>query len=349
MTLTIETSTRIKAIAVILLVVTHVFNLFVIGSHNYVIPLFNTGYSLEMVLGRTADICVYLFAFISEYGLFHSYNGKNYKVIIFSTLTKIIRFLLCYWLVIFVIYLPFYAVNQGSNFQFIELIKTMFGFQGFFAYGWYIYFYLLLLVTLPFVSKLLNINKWLSIAISYIPFIAKYFILNRFKSNVPCYDNISVILFVYPTACIGYSFAKHDFLSMINNLFRNKRWYIMLVTGVVGFSLQLVVFGYYGKGVIQPFTVVPIIIFLIKLFSFNIPKWILKPLDILGHNSMNIWYIHYIFFCPYIICYIYSDRWILFSKVGVVAVILGVLISLIISIPFTFIDNKFIKKINIGR
>ena len=121
----------------------------------------------------------------------------------------------------------------------------------------------------------------------------------------------------------------------------------MLVTGVVGFSLQLVVFGYYGKGVIQPFTIVPIIIFLVELFSFNIPKWISKPLDILGHNSMNIWYILYIFFCPYIICYIYSDKWILFSKVGVVAAILGVIISLITSIPFTYIDNKFIKKIDI--
>lgn len=109
-------------------------------------------------------------------------------------------------------------------------------------------------------------------------------------------------MFAYSTACIGYTFAKHDFLSMINNIFRNKRWLIMSVNGVVGFLLQLIVYGYYGKGVIQPFTVVPIIIFLIELFSFNIPKWISKLLDLLGHNSMNIWYIHYIFFCPYIIC-----------------------------------------------
>lgn len=93
------------------------------------------------------------------------------------------------------------------------------------------------------------------------------------------------------------------------------------------------------------FTVIPIIIFLIELLSLNIPKWINKSLDILGHNSMNMWYIHYIFFAPYIICYIYSDKWILFSRVGVVAVILGVIISLAISIPFTYIDNKFIKKI----
>ena len=93
------------------------------------------------------------------------------------------------------------------------------------------------------------------------------------------------------------------------------------------------------------FTVTPIIIFLIELLSLSIPKWINTPLDILGHNSMNMWYIRYILFAPYIICYIYSDKWILFSRVGIVAVILGVIISLVIAIPFIFIDNKFIKKI----
>ena len=120
---------------------------------------------------------------------------------------------------------------------------------------------------------------------------------------------------------------------------------MLLVTGVVGFSLQLVVFGYYGYGMIQVFTMIPIIIFLIELLSLSIPKWINTPLDILGHNSMNMWYIHYISFAPYIICYIYSDKWILFPRVDIVAVILGVIISLVIAIPFTYIDNKLIKKI----
>jgi len=122
---------------------------------------------------------------------------------------------------------------------------------------------------------------------------------------------------------------------------------MLLVTGVVGFSLQPVVFGYYGYGVIQVFTVIPIIIFLIELLSLNIPKWINKSLDILGYNAMNMWYIHYIFFAPYIICYIYSDKWILFSRVGVVAVLIGVIISLVIATPFTYIVDKFIKKFTI--
>lgn len=55
--------------------------------------------------------------------------------------------------------------------------------------------------------------------------------------------------------------------------------------------------------------------------------------------------IHYVFFAPYIIRYIYGDKWILLSRIGVVAVILGVIISLVLAIPFTYIDNKFIKKI----
>lgn len=348
MNLSREVSNRIKGIAIILMVMTHTFNLFASGSSNFTIPFLTTGVTVETILGKAADICVYLFAFISGYGLCCSYRGKDAKNIFFSSLTKIIQFLLCYWLVIFVVYLPFYAVNQGSSFQFGELIKTMFGHHGFFSYGWYIYFYLALLITLPFMAKLLNINKWLSIIISYVPFIGAYIVLNRIQSNVPYYDNICVLLFSYATACVGYSFAKHGFFDLVNNIFKGKRWLIILVTGVVGFSLELIIFGYYGKGIIQPFSVVLIIIFLVELFSLNIPKWINKPLDVLGTNSMNMWYIHYIFFCPFIICYIHSDQWILFSKVGIVAVALGTIIALIISLPFTYIDNRFIKKIKIA-
>lgn len=342
-----HTTSLIKGIAIILMITTHVLGLFSYGSSYYTIGIpAGGGITVETIIGRAADICVYLFAFISGYGLFHSYQDKDVKSIFFSTLTKIIQFLLCYWLVIFILFLPFYAVNQGSNFQFVELIKTMFGHHGFFSYGWYVYFYLMLLITLPFARKILDINKWLSIAISYIPFIGTYIILNRFKADMPYYDITCVLLFAYSTSCLGYSFAKHNFLDLINNLFKGKRWLIILVTGVVGFSLQLIVFGYYGKGVIQPFSVVPIMIFLIELLSFNIPKCVTKSLDILGKNSMNMWYIHYIFFAPYITCYIHSDQWIIFSKVGIVAVILGAIISLIIALPFTYIDNKLIRKIS---
>lgn len=250
MNLSREISLRIKGVAIILMVMTHVFSLFVANSNYYTISLLNTGITIETIIGRTADICVYLFAFINGFGLCCSYQEKNTKSIVLSTIIKIVKFLLCYWLVIFVIFLPFYVINQGSNFRLLELIKTMFGHHGFFSYGWYVYFYILLLITLPFVSKLLNVNKWFAIAISYMPFIATYLILNRLKSNIFYYDNICVILFVYSAACIGYAFAKYDFLSMIKKLFRNKKWLIMLINGVMGFSIQIVVFGYYGKGVI---------------------------------------------------------------------------------------------------
>lgn len=238
---------------------------------------------------------------------------------------------------------------MGAEFQFVELIKTLLGHHGYFSYGWYVYFYLLLLITLPIISKLLNFNKWLAVVISYFPFIGAYIVLNRFQSHIPHYDIICILLFAYATACIGYTFAKHDFLSLMFKIFKEKKWLTLLVCGLIGLGAQILVFGYLGKGIIQPFSVVPIIIFLITLFSFNMPSWISKPLDLLGKNSMNMWYIHYIFFCPFIIYYIKSDYWILFSKIGIIAVIFAILISLVISIPFSFIDNKFIRKISFTK
>ena len=343
MILSREITNKIKGIAIVLMVMTHLFGLFTINSSYLFIPLFNTGKTLEEVIGKSADICVYLFAFISGYGLCRSYNDKRPKELFFLTINKLIRFLLCYWLVILVIFLPFYAVYQGTNFQFIELVKTLFGHHGFFSYGWYVYFYIFLLITLPFVSELLNKNKWLSLVISYTPLFVIYFILNRLQDKIPYYANLCVLLFAYITSLVGYTFAKHNFFDFIYNIFKGKRWLILLFSGVAGVSLQVIIFGYYGKGFIQPISVVFIMVFLIELFSFNVPKVITYPLDILGKHSMNIWYIHYIFFAPYITCYIYSDQWILFSKIAVVGLITAVMISLLVVAPFTYLDNKFIR------
>ena len=206
---------------------------------------------------------------------------------------------------------------------------------------------MILLVTFPLFRLLLHWNKWVSLAIAYIPFIGAYVVLNRFQANIPFYDVACIILFAYATASVGYVVAKHEFLGFTWRLFREKRWLVLLVCGIIGFVPQILVFGYYGKGVIQPFTVVPIAFFFIALFNLNVPKWVGKPLDVLGHNSMNMWYVHYIFFCAYIIPYIHSDSWILFSKVGIVAVILGVLISLAVSLPFTLLDDHAIRRITI--
>ena len=342
-----KVTNRTKGIAIILMVMTHLFVLFTIDSPFFVIPLFNTGKSLEEVISKTADICVYLFSFISGYGLYHSYNGKNSKEIFFTTLTKIIRFLLCYWLVILVIFLPFYAINLGTDFQVVELVKTLFGHHGFFSYGWYVYFYIMLLITLPFVGKLLDKNKWVALVICYIPLFVLYFVLNRLQDKIVYYDILCVLIFAYMTSLVGYVFAKHNFFDLIYRVFKGKRWLILLVSGIVGISLQVAIFGYYWKGFIQPISVVFIMVFLVELFSFNVPKAIAYPLDLLGKNSMNMWYIHYIFFAPYITCYIYSDQWVLFPRIAVVSLILALGISLLIAIPFTFIDNRFIKKITL--
>ncbi len=345
MSLTRDVSNRIKGIAIILMIMTHTFSLFGSNSGLYVIPLFNTGITIETMLGRSADICIYLFAFISGFGLFFSYSGKSAKKTLFGTAIKLLQFLLCYWLVIFSVFLPFYAAYQGDKFQFIELIKTMFGHHGFFGYGWYVYFYILLLISFPLVCKVLNINKWASVFISYVPFIGTYIVLNRFQQNIPYYDTICILLFAYSTACIGYSFSRHNFLSDINKVFKNKKWLILLVSGTIGFASQIMIFGYFGKAIIQPFSVVFIMVFLTELFSFNLPNWLDKSLKALGNNSMNMWYIHYIFFCPYIIYYIKSDQWILFSKIGIIAVIICTVLSLILAIPFTYINNKIFRRI----
>ena len=107
--LTKDISAKIKGIAIILMIMTHTFSLFGAKSNFFVLPLLNTGTTFEAVLGRSAVICVYLFAFISGYGLFHSYKSKDLKSIFLLTITKIVQFLLCIgWL--FLLFTPLFIL-----------------------------------------------------------------------------------------------------------------------------------------------------------------------------------------------------------------------------------------------
>lgn len=342
------TSTKIKGLAAILVVMTHVFTLFVSNNSfgGFVIPVGNS--TLEVIIGKTADIGVYLFAFLTGFGLCLSYQNKD-QSIFKSTIFRIIRFLLAYWAVVLLVFLPFYIASSPSTFDFLELVKTLFGHHGFFAYGWYIYFYLFVLITLPFFRKVLNINKWLSLGISF-SFIIVYVILSFASKQMPYYDIISVMLFAYSVVSFGYTFAKFDLFKVINKIFKEKKWVVNLLFGGVGLLLTALVYGYFGKGIILPIGAILTIIALNNLLSLNSPQWINRSLCFIGNNSMNVWYLHYIFFAPFILQIININKIAFFNGCpAILSLIIVFAITIILSVPFYLLNKFLISKIKIKK
>lgn len=342
-------SLKIKGVAIILMVMHHVFALFSINNiwGGYCVPFFNTGISVETLFERLSAICVFLFAFITGAALSYSFSNKSIKETAIYIATKCIKFLFSYWIVIFTIFLPFYFCYFRDSWSFTTILKTLFGFSGFHSFSWYVYFYLITLITLPLYSILLKRNVVVSLIFSIIPFILIYLFLRLFAHNISHFNPICNCLFSYISVCLGYTFCKYLLFEKLFALIGKKILFLIIVL-MTGIGIQ-VIYVFFGFGFVQPFSSLLIIIFLVWIFNRKIFKALSFCLDILGKNSMNIWFIHYLFFAPYIYYYIMSNEWILWPKIALFSTLLCLLISLFISLPYTLFDSKIISKIKIAK
>lgn len=334
------TSNILKGICGFLIVCTHVFGFY--ASQESLFSITIGSYNLEKIIANCCDIAILIFAFISGYGLFLSYQGKSCKDKFKSTITKISKFLLSYWAVLFIVISPFYWAYTKS-FNGFEVLKTMFGHHGYFSYGWYIYFYLLVLITLPFISKLLTKNIWLNLLFSFALFTGSYLLLNLFGKSLKYYDISCVMLFAYEAVLFGASFAKSDFFS--KPLFKKHSLLLIILLFVFGLIIEVVGFGILGKGLFQPIALLFLIYPLVCLINNINNSKVTKTLEFMGDNSGNIWYIHSIFLASYTIGLLKIMSIFGFCKLAIVSSVVVYLLSILISIPFHFLNKHIISKI----
>ena len=118
--ITRDKSLYIKAFAIILMLVHHLFTFPDRLPEGGYISLFSLqGLTVEQFVGGFGKVCVCIFLFLSGYGLYISYYQK--EITINSVIQRIFKFYLQFW-VVFIIFIPLGILLDKITFNLKEIL-----------------------------------------------------------------------------------------------------------------------------------------------------------------------------------------------------------------------------------
>ncbi len=297
-----DNTEMIKGIAIILMLFHHLFGFpewYVSGVSYIGIPL--RANTLEYALGQFGHICVALFAFITGYGMFFSYCGRRHCQ---KTVRKGASFLVLYWLVLFGVAIPVNLALGKTDITPLLIAENMITYDHtLVSFAWYVRFYLALLVTLPIFYKCLTKSAYVTIASFLIfPAAANYYLSTIASDNVfvakAVYFSMEYFLWI-TTALMGLCFARYNLFEKIGNVFSRFSAAEIPICAVL--CLILMYLRAYKEdtiGVIFSLDCfyAPFFIFFACRIISVLPQAFHKFLKLLGKHSMNIWFLHSLFF-----------------------------------------------------
>lgn len=191
------------------------------------------------------------------------------------------------------------SIINGYRPQFQNALLEMFGLKPYvMCFCWYVSFYIMLMFIFPCYVKLLKIRNsytW-DISISIVFYLGIQLLIKE-AEKMDKYNIILAVSIYLLVAIIGYLFAKYNVLNRMRDTIQNAFGFY----SIVGFLLICSVLVLHGMksyigGISIGIVVVPMLMEGIAFTKINLVKWFRKILLVLGKNSMNIWFLHCIFF-----------------------------------------------------
>lgn len=336
----------IKGVAILLMLFHHLFGFpewYTEGVSYIGISLRSN--TVEYVIGQFGHICVSIFAFITGYGMFFSYKSGN---IIKKSFKKGISFLVCYWLILFGAAIPVNLALGKTDITFSLILKNMFTYDHtLVSFAWYVRFYLAMLITLPVFYRMLTKYAAVTIPVFLIlPAMANY-LLGTVSS-----DNFFIVKTVYfsmeyflwiTCALMGLCFARYGIFEKLGRLFSRFGKGEGFVCAML--MLVLVYLRAYKSdtiGIIFSFDsfYAPIFIFLAIKIIEVFPEFLHKFLRLMGKHSMNIWFLHSLFFfrTAELMKYAYAP------KVSVLIVAWVIVICLVLSYGYGAVSDLILVR-----
>lgn len=295
----------VSGIAILLMVFHHFFGFDDFRNpQNYYIESFNIhGISFERMLAAFGKICVSIFAFLSGYALYKM--ADNYRTYP-KVLLRLGRFLIDHWIVMALFLL--YAVIIGDELP--DIHNFMLNLAGLatlpvstyvnVAFAWYVAFYILWLLLAPLtviVAHRLNGIQLLCLLVAYIATV-----------NILPLGDYSQILSTFISAFVGVIVCKWRIFDRLSAKYADIPCLavilVLIAIPIMRQSLILV-----NPGLISAAEVIitPLFIFFSILFIRRLDNGMNKILRYratlvtdmlcaLGMMSMNIWFLHGIFF-----------------------------------------------------
>ncbi len=336
----------IKGVAILLMLFHHFFGFpswYIEGISYIGIPLrVNTA---EYVLGQFGHICVAIFAFLTGYGMFFSYQTGH---IMGKTLKKLFGFLLAYWLILFGVAIPVNLILGKTDITFTLILKNMFAYDcSLVPFAWYVRFYIEILLTLPLFYKLMTKKPYITIPL----FLIIPAIINHYMGNVPGINSFIIKLVFFsmeyflwiPCVLIGLCFARYKLFDRMGNIFaRLKGFELPVCILLLLIIMYLRAYKEDTIGMIFSFDAfyVPLFVFVCcRIFSV-MPRAVSSAFYILGNHSMNIWFLHSMFFfrTAELMKYAYAPR------ISVLIIVWVILLCLPLSCALNSVSNFILKK-----
>ncbi|NFA43048.1 hypothetical protein EXM65_10775 [Clostridium botulinum] len=339
-TFTKNTTNLIKGIAIIFMIVHHFLGYpeWIMYPSSYTnLGLTIDSLPIERQIARTfCEMCVGLFLFLTGYGTYFSQDKPNYY---FNSLRKLMKFLFNYWIIMFLFLIPIKLYLKDFNFDIKEIILNAFGYDNkYVKFAWYVRLYTEMIIFFPLLKKFVLEKCYISILTSTVPFILiNMFIFKNHYQEITPINFLYEFLFRIPVMIIGYNFAKFNIFNYIKDKFikldlDNFFIYNFLFLIIVALRVKLDPPSWISFDIFY----VPILIFsivnIIDIFKF---KNINNGLIFLGKHSLNIWFLHSIFFSGS-----KKIQYIAYYPKNPFIIIVWVFI---LTIPLSFIVNVLIK------
>lgn len=239
--------------------------------------------------GEIIPFEVPLFTFLAGYGYAFA-RERNLRY----SLKRVWHLLSGFWIILFTICVPVAVFYSHYKFDVSQLLLNMFGmWPGLNCYCWYIYFYIFAMAIMPLISRIIDRSDLSATLCLIIIFGGGYF---YFKYSP---DNENFIIGVLKRCCqwmplvIGaYYCASHKIYSKVKY---TPGWKAALVAFVVMVSVYLM--RYFVTVRAADLITVPAFTAAVSVLFHSVPlKWCSVVLTELGMKSMNIWFLHALFF-----------------------------------------------------
>lgn len=302
----VNSTLRIKGIAIILMVCNHLFPIddWIYPENRFIsIPVGSK--TIAAYIGGFSKICVAMYALLTGLGMYYVYSKKSLRGGYSHTIKKLPRFFATYWVIILLIYVPVMLVSKVFIFDIKEFLMNLFGYQTTYCkIAWYVRFYFELVLSFPvwvMLYRVLNkmIKKNTSIALVIL-------VLIQWSvgsiANVIAFPGSQFVMeyFSYiPIVMTGYYIGEQNVFYKISLCLEKTPKIIKsilcicillmcfiargMIKQIKGFNLDII----YAPLVIAAFWQI------IEILPYH---KIIKSLEYIGKYSLEIWFLHAIFF-----------------------------------------------------
>lgn len=286
----------VKGVALILMFIHHFYGYPQWLIEGISIPEFDfLGYDISVWVGCATQLTVDMFAFMTGWGYFHV-KEKDYKY----SFRKIISFLKVYWIQLGLFFIPL-TIFYGNKLSLSEVAMSIFAVNesnNVVMFAWYVFVYVLLMLTLPIVVKTL-FNKPLldftvPLIVCHLLFYATYLLDGNY------YFVFHNYVYYLELAIVGYLLNNYKVFDKIPFKLDN------IVVNSILFLGILFIRGYTSIISLRVNVALILVPLLIYLTVQIVSKLDLKSRKVshilmrLGEHSLNMWFIHSMAFNPYL-------------------------------------------------